>query len=336
MEQNFSNRVNKLYLICTIFVVLIHANNLELFALKGVELPNSIIFFQNFITDNLARVAVPMFMFLSAFLMYQNLSVNNIKNKLKRRIKTLILPYVSWNTLYMIVFYLLSFLPFINTPRFQLVLVTIIKSVIFYAYNNAFWFMFQLIIYTLLCPFIYFLLKRKSIGLITIVSCYLAIFFINIRYINFMSLFFYLIGVFCALHYKKSFIETKNDLFINKCYVAFFISQILWILNYFSLFQIEKSLIWLVMLFSVYFLIDKLPISLKISKIHFFIYSSHVLVLEILEKINFMIFPYNALMSVISFILLPIVAISLCYGLAWLLKRYAKYLYCILTGESGI
>ena len=37
------------------------------------------------------------FMMLSAFLLYHNLTENNVKDKLKRRIRTLVIPWAAWN-----------------------------------------------------------------------------------------------------------------------------------------------------------------------------------------------------------------------------------------------
>lgn len=335
MNNYFSRKVSLVYLICTLFVVMIHANNLDLFSAKGIQLPHYIIFLENFITDNLCRIAVPMFMFLSAFLLYSNLIWNNVLDKMKRRIRTLLIPYLMWNTVYMIVFYFLSYLPFINQARFQLSLDIIINSIFFYAFNSAYWFMFQLIIYVALCPFIYLIMKNKNIGFFIILATYFLNLFVHIPRLNFMSFFFYLIGCFSALHYKDLFMKKPTKSGRIKCLVVFIITQIIWVFNFYNFIEVEKTLLWFFMMISLYFLIDNgnINLSSEISKIHFFIYSSHVIILETLEKLMFLFFPYNSLTCLIDFFVTPLLTILICVIAAILMKKGIRPLYCLMTGE---
>lgn len=82
--------------------------------------------------------------------------------------------------------------------------------------NGPFWFIFNLIIFTIASPIIYYIMKNKYIGLICIVIVLLlmqcgislpeSIFFES------NSIVFYLIGCFYSIHCKKLFTFKTNKL----------------------------------------------------------------------------------------------------------------------------
>lgn len=115
----------------------------------------------------LFTVAVPIFFFLSGYLFFLNAeSENNVLEKQKRRVKSLLIPFVSWSTFYYL-FYAIAakILRQINTVV-DISMAGIIKGIVFYKYVFPMCFMFQLIIYTILAPIIFALLKNRNLTIV--------------------------------------------------------------------------------------------------------------------------------------------------------------------------
>ena len=78
--------------------------------------PNSFIsftniFIQNIISQGLARIAVPLFFIISAFFLFQNFTISSYKNKLSKRVYTLLIPYLFWATLTVLIYFVLQSIP---------------------------------------------------------------------------------------------------------------------------------------------------------------------------------------------------------------------------------
>lgn len=59
----------------------------------------------NFICSHLAAMAMPTFFLISGYLLFQNFSMNSWPDKMKRRVRRLVVPYFAWNILF-VLFYL--------------------------------------------------------------------------------------------------------------------------------------------------------------------------------------------------------------------------------------
>lgn len=160
---------DKVYLlnwIMTIMVVMIHANPIGYYGLDEESFPLIKI------VSRIAEIAVPMFFFISAFLFYRDCDSNSIKSKIKRRIHSLVIPYLLWNTIFVSIFFVLLNIPFFNgyfnmgssaldTP--YKIIDAIINSRL-----TPLWFVQFLIFFTFLSPIILLSLKRKYIEYIII------------------------------------------------------------------------------------------------------------------------------------------------------------------------
>ena len=64
--------------------------------------------FRHIITNELARIAVPLFFFISGFLFFYHtdFSMKMYKQKLKKRVRTLLVPYLFWNTVVFLIFFM--------------------------------------------------------------------------------------------------------------------------------------------------------------------------------------------------------------------------------------
>lgn len=94
-----SREINILKGTLPILVVLIHSNFLGNVACDEETLRGFVIFRQ-ILQDSVLSLAVPAFFFMSGYLFYQRgpeLSFYDYKDKMKRRARTLLIPYLIWN-----------------------------------------------------------------------------------------------------------------------------------------------------------------------------------------------------------------------------------------------
>ncbi len=117
-QSLISQVIDYLRLPLMVGVVLIHCN-LHNVVINGTQLVSSEHFLYNIIhhllSEEIASVAVPLFFFFSGYLFFSSgLQFSRIEyiNKLRRRGKTLLIPYLFWNIIVVILFLALQlFLP---------------------------------------------------------------------------------------------------------------------------------------------------------------------------------------------------------------------------------
>lgn len=109
MGQYLSSKLTVLYTVLIIMVVYIHSYYIE-----AEEYP-VVLFVQNFIGPGICRIANCLFFCISGYLFARNInSINDVLNKQKRRFKTLILPYVLWNLIFVLWYVALENIPIIS------------------------------------------------------------------------------------------------------------------------------------------------------------------------------------------------------------------------------
>ena len=225
--NRFSKQVTFYSFFLSVLVVLLHSVNLaaddnalaELVRLGGASLPACI---QNFFSNTLGQAAVPGFFLLSAYLFYRTLqSFSGIPGKWRRRAGSLLIPFFLWNFLYYIL-YVLGGRAAVDLPTFA-------AGVLQYRFNPVFWYLWQLILLTVLAPAIWLLTSRLWIGAVSLVLVLLLIYFqADLPLINEDALFYYLLGVCWARHGKKYFeciLYTGDNVFDMKDRVR---REILW------------------------------------------------------------------------------------------------------------
>lgn len=167
----------------------------------------------NFFPVNICSVCVPCFYIVSGFFFFNNIqdfSLKIYKNKLKTRIRTLVIPYFLWNVIGLILC-IIKF-EFLGFPSFGIIdngtinLLRVIEGfwdlTDGYPYAFAFWFIRNLIIFVIVSPVAYFIARRK-IGFIIfiIILCVFSIYTYQFEY--------FIIGAFLSLN-KNKFLFNDN------------------------------------------------------------------------------------------------------------------------------
>ena len=142
------------------------------------------------------------------------LSPTWVLQKWKRRFFSLFLPFVIWNLLYYLLHLLAgsaeALLGMPQTERVPFDLSAVLSAALLYTYNPVFWYLYQLILLTLLAPALFYLMRGKKSGAVFLVlSFFAAVFWERLPFhpVNEDALFYYLLGIYGALH-GKDLIET--------------------------------------------------------------------------------------------------------------------------------
>ena len=160
------------------------------------------------LTTTMSQVAVPLFFMLSGFVFFREYSNASYLHKMKRRVKSLMIPYLLWNVVGLLfaAFTTLFFAKyFTGREPFELSLNSVIRGVFFYKYNRPFWFIFDLIVFSVFSPLVFALIRHKIGGALSIVAvtvlycCGIAL--PSEWLFESESIIFYLVGAYVGCHY---------------------------------------------------------------------------------------------------------------------------------------
>lgn len=178
IEELQSKTVTFLRFPMMVCVVLIHAHITEVIV-NGVNLTEAgnLKVYQvlsNFISEVFASISVPLFFFISGFLFFQKFSLSVYFSKLKKRIRTIFIPYLFWNFLVIAFFFIAqTFFPSLLSGENKLIIDYSIKDWLeafwarpypeehpnFRPIAFQFWFIRDLMVAMVFSPVIYILIK---------------------------------------------------------------------------------------------------------------------------------------------------------------------------------
>lgn len=343
-EGTTVNRIYLLGFIFTVLVIAVHAGNLYLIpeALRQGAAYDAADLLESFIGEELGQIAVPGFFFISGYLFCRSLggekiTVGDIKRKWKNRLISLVLPYVIWNLIYYVIY--LVFGRAEASPR------AILDAIVFYGYNPVFWYMQQLIILSVLAPFLYAVLRdsgRKSAIFL------LFLFFVvaantntvSVHIVNEDALFYYCCGIVAVTFYDELFESEGRDMHRNLMCIGIFLFIMLGFVmtvpgvmgDSLALYTGAIVLRRISGLLAVWFLLCCFRLGkgepAGWMKITFFIYATHYLVIRAL---NFIV-PKSAVLLLILYLVMPAICVAAAYGGFLVLKRFIPGLCRILCG----
>lgn len=253
--------------------------------------------------------AVQFFFLLSGFLLFSNLDWSNLKNKLTRRIHTLIIPYLLWNIIGF-GFLLLTVFLGVSDEKIDNSIIAIIWGIVTYKYMSHFWYIAWLIIFVAFTPLILLLFIRTKTVFATVVITILAYLVSNlafnyqIPYIGTEWFVWYIIG--CALGrmnpdllYRR--MGNKEKLIIPLCVIICVVLELMLPVNIVAR---------LVLGGAVYYGVWKILIELNARrggqipgwvKKGFLVYAAHGMVCSTLSKVTWYIVSDSILGQVLTY-----------------------------------
>lgn len=232
----------------------------------------------------ISNVAVPVFFIISGFLLFYNVEKYNAGvygKKMKKRVKSLLVPYLCWNTLYLALFYLIGHdnILLTSVPDMFADNVSIGKFLCI-AYvrppvDGPLWFIRNLFCMTLAAPLFYYVISKTKFWM-PIILLILSQFSLN----SFLlSILWFSIGISCAVH-KFDFFKfcrmmlpftSLISLIVLVVDVIYFKSANQHISDHFYIFRI------MLVIGIAYFLVEKKKVSInkRLNQSTFVVYAYH-------------------------------------------------------------
>ena len=198
-SQYFHNKVLILNVSLTFVIVLLHSIPLDRIGIStDAEYP-----FVHAVSV-FSQVGVPMFFFISAILFYKGLEHKIIRNKLKRRFQTLVVPYLLWNIVFVFIYWCMTHVNAVSSMMNMAPVPSDAKGLLLSVIDSKYtvlWFVKNLIIYSLLSPVFLLLIRNKYVGAVLIVVLAVLNVIHNFGYdhlIHWMPI--YMLGAFLGYH----------------------------------------------------------------------------------------------------------------------------------------
>ncbi len=344
MDPLVSRRITWIRSIFCILVVYVHCRNTRWF---DVNTAPGIAALENRLCDIFAIIAVPAFFFISGYLFFRNYQPDQLLRKWKSRLFTLVIPFILWNLIYYLAEILVRVLPFtagaFSGTEIPVTFQGILEAVFNYKYLPSFWFMQYLIIYTLLAPVIYFLLKKRIAGFMTILLVIAATVGFTMQQPAGWALFpllllqyipAYLTGCYASLHMKKMFEERPIPVWKGMIFGLLSAALILWQLLKPSFFSLEAIRLFIGAFLWLFLGMISFPKPARFMQYTFFLYAAHLMIAKIINmgiaiKVN-----NHMITGGITWLLLPAVIVGICTLTGILFERFLPHA-AFLLGIGG-
>lgn len=355
-----------------VLVVFIHNNYTdESVAKTFAETGTRIVFQQNafgawiqqLISNGIARCAVPLFFLFAAFL--QAKKADPYPTLLKKKAKSLLLPYAVWLVVYFLYFGVLKLMLTKIAPQIlgnpgETFLSWSASDWLykFLGYNPEyeglafagarglpelaiqFWFVRDLLILTVLSPILIALVKKAPAAFFALSS---AVFLLGVPvyFVQTQALFFYAAGLYWGV-YEDSLLQKIDRIKWSEAVVLFFAAFVC--LNVF--FEGRGTCYWLMVLAACVLLLKSgkviaqnesvFKIARALSRYSFFIFAIHMLLLGLVQRFWLALFPMkNTFFCLFEYFGVSFITILLSIGIGALLRKLCPPLFVLLNGGRG-
>lgn len=353
MDHKLSIKISTLSFFLMLIVVLIHARTLGY-----QEDSKSFVWGLQLYLNNLYQVAVPTFFFISGYLFFYSFqkksSVKPIhfQEKLVKRIRTLLLPYVLWSLFWVIVLFSIQNIPqltpYFGSPLHAMPWDDLLYKLFWEPINYPFWFLRELILYVAISPLIYVLFKVLKVYLV--ILCFIASIFTpyvliieNFYIIKYFSLFFFILGSYFSIFSIELRFEIKPfsailmlmiwlALAALELYLRVFVAFDFWILSLINHIMVLWGCLtcWL-----GYDVLDR-RYDFQYKPIYayaFFLYATHGIVIVMLIQATLSLYELNSLGHLLLYVFSFLMTTSICLGCGYVFKRTVPKLYYLSTGN---
>ena len=306
--RGFNDRITAYGFVLTVFVIWLHAGESLISIIPG-------------------QIAVPGFFMMSGYLFFRGFngesSYNNVfKRKLLSRVKSLLVPYLLWNFIYFLVYFAFGKAELTDLP----------EAVFLYGCNPVFWYLYQLLLITVLTPLIFVCMRKRAGAFCWLTAVFIAAVFYSVlpfHYCNEDALFYYSLGGFCSL--------SNTDISrvpIKRAGIWALVFALTWALQYVlpvSLMNLSAigwrasgaALLWIILNFICDHMKEARPPGFM--RISFFVYAAHYLIIRAVWALGLRD-------SVIVYLLMPVICIGASYGIFLLMEKLSPKVLSVLTG----
>ena len=314
-------------------------------------------FCYSFITEGICQVCVPLFFFSSGYLFFQNVDKFDIriyKSKIKRRISSLLIPFIFWNLFVVAIIGTGQILcPSLFSGAFKNVLDFDAKDwlSIFYCSLGTnkpiayqLWFLRDLILMSAITPIIYCLCKHLKFWFIgTLMVLYILGVKSLVTGLSFFSLFFYCTGCWFGVNKIKFYFESNGLRWVSIVSFVILLILVLFLKNDYWAYLIQRTnvIIGCIAVVQLAFLyIEKRDVTdvfvnrKSISNSSFFIYCYHGIFATFLGKFaeNIVANDFEAVIVYFAIVIFLVIFGVLAYNV--LLRTLPRFTGVITGGRN--
>lgn len=330
MNSYISNKIRTIQFVSMLMIVLLHANMASI----AVGWEKSMMLF---ITQEIARIAVPIFFMCSGFLFFYKFdgSLAFFTRSINRRVRSLVVPFVLWNVL--VLAFLTLLVQFTDLEISAISLSWNPLDMIFHPVIYSMWFIRELFILVILSPLIYALLKNAWWIALPLVFVPLALgkgFLLGDFYFSCESIAFFTFGSALSLLCKDVF---ENYRASSVCVFGFLTVWLLlsMALHFFGLsywvhiisILCGMSVLWLGY-DVIYTHIQPFTENKSLLTLSMWVFCFHEPMLTMIKKAGIAV----THSIVITYFLAPIICIGICIAFGFILRKYISKIYSILVG----
>ncbi len=335
--EKYRNKISYLSFFLSILIVCRHSINYNVYDIDG-----SMLYWSEKFVNELTDLVVPMFFALSGFLFYQNYTHSKLIEKWKSRIGSILIPYLLWNGIAFLYYSIINLLPFVKNSLTGSIepftIINLCKNIIFGGHNIT-WFLQNLMIYILICPLFFVVLKNKYGGILLILLSFAAGIFEAGSYGYFHHAVYYLFGAYAGIHFKEKTQQRYNIKYIVISFLLILLTILAVVITDDTRFAFMNMIVRMpirtLQIVLLWIAADVLAVNKEPfwwMKISFIIYCSHSMILESIEKVFFIVFGKNMLGAFLDFVFAPIITVGIIILISMVVKRI-KPLWKLLSGN---
>jgi len=332
----------KLYLF--LIVILIHSLNYEAYDLKNTPgFAAGLLYFLEMVELYITGLTMPGYFFISGYGFMTGYSLDKTLGKWKRRVRTLLIPWVLWNSIMWIVAIAIESVPAIAARLnsgfgYELTLRSwFIDGLIHYA-DGPMWFISDLLVITLLTPLIFILIRNKYLGIVSIAAGFVAVYLTGAsRYSVLMTGLFFAQAGYYAIHFPSFVLRSYGK---RARLIAWGVLAVYMLLGSNSTVQdggIFHAIAFSIATPAMWIAVGDVGLSKKekaVDEYRFWVFASHYLPLECVEKLWLIIGGVSVASAWIGMFMCPTVTVLLLIGAGYLVKKYCYPLWCVLNGKK--
>lgn len=345
ISKELSTKIRITVFLATVLVVLRHSINVHIYYpdvySTGFRDINSFI---QILINSLTNIAVPFFFLVSGYLFFYQLKLKLVLSKWKKRVKTLLVPYIIWNILMLVFLLTIQRISFIDKySSFEYIninLKTVLNNILIDPALGQFWYIRDLLLFVIISPALLLIFKNKYIFYIYLVLLLYIWQPIDTSFFSTEGIFFYSIGGFLGYTNKNMRVNFSGALVIAT-FVFWIALKLILMFNLFSNIEFVMSLEKLAILVGIlFFWCSSDRINKKVEKhllalsaYAFFIYAFQAPTINIIYKGTLTLLPQSQLLGLFTYFFAVIVVVALSILLAKILKSYTPKFYFLLTGN---
>ena len=298
--------------------------------------------------EGFTRFVVPLYFIIAGALFFRDYSQEKYIPKLRKRVKTLLIPYLMWNIIWMIFCIVTSytFLSrfFVGREKFEITPLNVLLSLIHHECNGHFWFVFDLIVFVVFSPVIDFLIQTRkraicSVAVLALLSVMGYGIPASIFYTN-TSIVYYLIGAAIG-RYGFAYFLRPSALRVRIVSAAVLLGFGVFNVVFYEAFS--GSVKWTIQYAQFLFcgwafwnVCDWIPddsIIHSFSDCSFAVYAMHGNVGACITKLLYLVLPKSEYLAPVNFVLSVVLTLLFIKGFCLFTRRFTPRLHEMLMGS---